>query len=67
MALTALGASLLAGVDAITCLIRGAIAYGVGLFAASLWCAFSQPRSALVSAVKPAPEGAQKEEQPKAA
>jgi hypothetical protein len=45
-ALASLGASLLSGVDAVTCLVRGAVAYFVGRVLAQAWCS-------LVPAVRP--------------
>lgn len=40
LALVALAASILSGVDPVACLLRAAIAYIVGWFAAQLWYVF---------------------------
>lgn len=40
LALTALGASILAGVDPLTCLWRGLLAYLIGSWATQLWYVF---------------------------
>lgn len=37
IALTALAASIFAGLDSVSCLIRGGIAYAVGLLLANIW------------------------------
>lgn len=40
LALVALSAAMLSGADPLQCLIRGAIAYVVGVFATQLWYVF---------------------------
>ncbi len=45
MALVALGSSLLAGVDPLNCLIRGAVAFIVGRSVAGFWCVIFPPKN----------------------
>ena len=50
-AVASLGASILGGVDAVTCLVRGAVAFFVGRILAQAWCAlFPTGRSVGVEA-----------------
>jgi len=67
MALAALGVSLLVGVDPLNCVLRGAIAYVVGLFSANLWYAFIEPRTITWANEKSPQEATADEDLPKAA
>ena len=60
MAIAGLGASLLAGVDPAGCLLRGAVAYGAGILAANLWCAFFHPQTVDIPRLKAAEPGTPK-------
>lgn len=53
LALIALAASLLSGVDPVECLARGAIAYLVGWIGASVWCALFDVNSASSAPTNP--------------
>lgn len=50
LALTALGSSILAGVDPLTCLWRGLLAYLIGSWATQLWYVFFTVRVQRIAA-----------------
>lgn len=56
MALVALGASILAGNDPATCLLRGLVAFMIGNLIGSIWATFVSHRTpSLFLADRPAP------------
>ncbi len=52
MALVAMGASILADVDPVTVVVRGGIAFGVGLVLAGVWTAVVNPAAPKEKPVK---------------
>ncbi len=51
LSLVAMGASVLAGNDAITCLIRGSVAFFAGIVLTHVWLAFFDHRSPVLTLV----------------
>ena len=56
MALTAIGASILAQVDPLTTVARGAMAFVIGLVLASVWGSVMNPKQPVEKKPKPAKE-----------
>jgi len=53
LSLVAMGASVLAGNDATTCLIRGTVAFIAGILLTQIWTAFFVHRSPVLTLVTP--------------